>query len=253
MYFWSAACLWAIVHFVPVGNPPPPRPAQPALLDLVAHLGRRHRAERLRQRRVAAAGEVLVDAGRDRRCRSWPAPSASAARRTDARRGPARRATARCPPGGTGRAASIGRRPPREHGVQQRRDLLLGDLREAQARPPGQLDVDQRFFDAQADAADLDDVGLAARSRRATSRTAASVLRGAGAEAARARADEDHRAGRRLAPQRRELRAAIVAGTPRSSWQRGPSGEARDQIAGTAARASASTPAQQRGKSAWLT
>ena len=29
MYFWSAACLWAIVHFVPVGKPPPPRPRRP--------------------------------------------------------------------------------------------------------------------------------------------------------------------------------------------------------------------------------
>ena len=56
------------------------------------------------------------------------------------------------------RCEGIRRRP--EHCVQQGGDLLLGDAREAHAGAARQLDVDQRLFDAEADAADLDDVGI---------------------------------------------------------------------------------------------
>ncbi len=29
MYFWSAGCVSATFHFLPVGKPPPPRPRRP--------------------------------------------------------------------------------------------------------------------------------------------------------------------------------------------------------------------------------
>ena len=72
----------------------------------------------------------------------------------------------RCPDGDAQAAASVLARAARRQesrgdlrgaGVAQRRDLLLRDLRETQARPARQLHVDERLFDAQADAADLDD------------------------------------------------------------------------------------------------
>ena len=90
------------------------------------------------------------------RGRSWRGPTASAVRRTDARRGTARRPRGRGSRG-TDRAAqpgTAGRRTAHRAGHRPG----SRDAREAQARPARQLDVDERLLDAEADAADFHDV-----------------------------------------------------------------------------------------------
>ena len=202
-------------------------PAEAAQFDFAAHVQRRHRAERLRERAVPAAGEILVEAGRI----DDPAVGEHPSRLRREERVLVERTHAG--PRLGSRLAELAerlrrKRRLREHRVQQRRHLLLGHPREAQPRPPGQLDVHQRLFDAQADAADLDDIrldvarcepGPDSRERLARSRT----------EAAGARAHEDQRARRGLAApgavaRRNRRRARLARVAARAVRQ------ARDQI-----------------------
>ena len=183
-----------LVGDCPLGPGPEPAASstpQAALFHDSADLGRRLLAQRLGQAGVAAARQVLVEARRidestvgEHQPLLWRKEGMLVEKRHIL---PARRPV-------LAELPERGDRPrlrTAEHGIEQARDQRLGDTRKAQARAAGQLHVDERLLDAQADAADLDDLSpeVGVLVQVAADRGARAAC--AGAEAAGAGADED--------------------------------------------------------------
>ena len=220
MYFWSAGCLSAIFHFVPVGKPPPPRPRSPArstmshnslgvtsrsTFERPAYPPRATYSSRL-------AGSTSPQFARTRRvCRAKNGCSSRKGTSSQACSRPSRN----CPSGATGNGSAANM-------TSSSLSTCFSVTREKLTRGrAGQLHVHERLLDAEADAADLQHVGVDLWVGLQVAPDGEQRLAGAGTQAARPGSDEDHRAGEGVAAQAGVPLGRASSGTHRSGGRAG--------------------------------